>query len=256
MNIVIVGELPLLEKLTAIIVDSEHNVDAYLVEDFLAAEESGIIMDNISSADVAIEVQNESPQAKKKLLGSLANVVSSEAMVLTSALTTSATQAAAWINSPERVTGFGLVPPLKSGNTVEVSYPLQASEKKSKSALDFWRSINLQPVIVADSAGLVRPRIVCCLINEAITALMEGVATVENIDLAMKMGTNYPFGPLEWADVIGLDTVLGVMEGLFSEWGDDRYRPAPLLRRMVAAGRLGLKSGTGFYNHNLDSSAD
>jgi 3-hydroxybutyryl-CoA dehydrogenase len=83
---------------------------------------------------------------------------------------------------------------------------------------------------------------------------MEGVATAKNIDLAMKMGTNYPFGPLEWADVIGLDTVLGVMEGLFSEWGDDRYRPAPLLRRMVAAGRLGEKSGTGFYNYYQDSS--
>jgi 3-hydroxybutyryl-CoA dehydrogenase len=256
MNIVIAGELPLLEILTAIIVDSGHNVDAYLVEDFLAAKESGIIKDNISSADVAIEHHNESPQAKKKLLRSLANMVSDEAMILTSALATSAAQAAAWILSPERVTGFGLIPPLKSGDTVEVSYPLQASEKKSKSALDFWRSINLQPVIVADSSALVRPRIICCLINEAVTALMEGVATPENIDLAMKMGTKYPFGPLEWADVIGLDTVLGVMEGLFLEWGDDRYRPAPLLRRMVAAGRLGQKSGIGFYNYNQDSSAE
>ena len=254
MNIVIAGELPLLENLTAIIVDSGHNVDAYSVEDFLAAEESGIIMENISPADVAIELNNESIQVKKKLLRSFANVVSNKAMVLTSALTTSATQAAAWIHSPERVTGFGLIPPLKSGDTVEVSYPLQASKKTPKSALDFWRSVNLQPVIVADSAGLVRPRIVCCLINEAITALMEGVATAENIDMAMKMGTNYPFGPLEWADVIGLDTVLGVMEGLFSEWGDDRYRPAPLLRRMVAAGRLGLKSGNGFCDYHQDIS--
>jgi 3-hydroxybutyryl-CoA dehydrogenase len=177
-------------------------------------------------------------------------------MVLTSALAASATQAAAWIQSPERVTGFGLIPPLKGGDTVEVSYPFQASEKKSKRVLDFWRSINFQPVIVADSAGLVRPRIVCCLINEAITALMEGVATPENIDLAMKKGTNYPFGLLEWADIIGLDTVLGVIEGLFFEWGDDRYRPAPMLRRMVAAGLLGQKSGVGFYNYNQDSSAE
>jgi 3-hydroxybutyryl-CoA dehydrogenase len=76
---------------------------------------------------------------------------------------------------------------------------------------------------------------------------MEGVASAEDIDLAMKLGTRYPFGPLEWADLIGLDTVLGIMNGLFNEWGDDRYRPAPLLRRMVAAGRLGRKSGRGFF---------
>lgn len=113
---------------------------------------------------------------------------------------------------------------------------------------------SFEPVVVADSAGLVRARIVCCLINEAITALMEGVASAENIDLAMKLGTRYPYGPLEWADLIGLDTVLGVMEGLFLEWGDDRYRPAPLLRRMVAAGRFGKKSGVGFFNYDQANS--
>ncbi|GMQ78160.1 MAG: hypothetical protein BMS9Abin02_0659 [Anaerolineae bacterium] len=83
---------------------------------------------------------------------------------------------------------------------------------------------------------------------------MEGNATPENIDLAMKMGTEYPFGPLEWVDKIGLDIVLGFVEGLFFEWGDDRYSPALVLRRMDAVGRLGQKSGTGFNNHNQDSS--
>jgi 3-hydroxybutyryl-CoA dehydrogenase len=97
---------------------------------------------------------------------------------------------------------------------------------------------------------LVRARIVCCLINEAVTALMEGVASAADIDLAMKLGTNYPHGPLEWADQIGLDTVLGVMQGLFDEWGEDRYRPSPLLRRMVLAGKLGRKSGEGFYRYD------
>ena len=79
---------------------------------------------------------------------------------------------------------------------------------------------------------------------------MEGVATASDIDKAMKLGTNYPYGPLEWADIIGLDTVLGVMSGLFEEWGEDRYRPSPLLRRMVLAGRLGRKSGMGFFEYD------
>ncbi|GMQ78159.1 MAG: hypothetical protein BMS9Abin02_0658 [Anaerolineae bacterium] len=148
MNITIAGELPFLVLLKAIIVDSGHSVDAYFIEDFLAAEESGIIMDKTSSADVAIELRNESPQAKKMLLRSHANNVSNKTMVLTSALATSATQAAAWFHSPGRVTGFGLMPPLKSGETVEELYPLQDSEKKpgarwpfgdqSNSSLSSW----------------------------------------------------------------------------------------------------------------------
>ena len=100
---------------------------------------------------------------------------------------------------------------------------------------------------MADGPGLVRARTVCCLINEAASVLMEEVAVAADIDLAMRLGTNYPHGPLAWADRIGLDVVLGVMTGLFDEWGDDHYRPAPLLRRMVAAGWLGRKSGRGFY---------
>jgi 3-hydroxybutyryl-CoA dehydrogenase len=96
----------------------------------------------------------------------------------------------------------------------------------------------------------VRARTVCCLINEAASALLENVASAEDIDQAMKLGTNYPHGPLAWADHIGLDAVLGVMTGLFEEWGEDRYRPSPLLRRMVLAGRLGKKTGEGFYQYD------
>lgn len=151
MNITIAGELPLLEELAAVVVDSGHNLDAYLVEDLLSADEGGFILESVSSAEVVIEVLNESMAAKKRLLKTLDKVISREAMVLTSALPTSATQAAAWIQSPERVIGIGLVPPVKSGDTVEVAYPLQASEEMSKSALEFWGSValNLSSSLIA-----------------------------------------------------------------------------------------------------------
>ena len=102
---------------------------------------------------------------------------------------------------------------------------------------------------MADGAGLVRARLVCALVNEAATALAEGVATASEIDVAMKLGTNYPYGPLDWGDRLGLDLVLGVMRGLHEEFGEDRYRPCPLLTRYVQAGRLGQKTGRGFFDY-------
>ena len=132
---------------------------------------------------------------------------------------------------------------------MELAPALQTSTESLERAERFWKELGLEPVVVSDGPGLVRARIVCCLINEAVSALMEGIATAEDIDKAMRLGTNYPYGPLEWADYLGLDAVLGVMKGLFEEWGDDRYRPSPLLRRMVLAGRLGKKTGRGFYNY-------
>jgi 3-hydroxybutyryl-CoA dehydrogenase len=107
-----------------------------------------------------------------------------------------------------------------------------------------------ETAVVEDTVGLILPRIVCCLVNEAAYALMENVAQPRGIDTAMKLGTNYPYGPLEWGDLIGLDIVLAVLRGLYDEYGDDRYRPAPLLKQMVRAGRLGKKSDHGFYDYS------
>ena len=130
---------------------------------------------------------------------------------------------------------------------MELAAGLQTSDESLQQAISFARHLHQEPVIVTDGPGLVRARVVCCLINEAASALMEGVASAADIDKAMKLGANYPFGPLEWGDYIGLDTVLGTLTGLFNEWGEDRYRPSPLLRRMVAARKLGRKTGEGFY---------
>lgn len=250
MKVIIAGEMPLLQEIGQLCLKGGHETTLYLVEDFFSAVESGLTFDQANGVDVVIELHNESAAAKEELLIGLGNAVAAHTLILTSALATSATQAAAWVTNPRRVVGFGLLSPLAPAGMVELAPALQTSPANLARAAVFWRELGLEPVTVADGPGLVRARVVCCLINEAITALMEGVATAADIDKAMKLGTNYPFGPLEWADKIGLDTVLGVMTGLFQEWGDDRYRPAPLLRRMVLAGRLGQKSGQGFYKYD------
>jgi 3-hydroxybutyryl-CoA dehydrogenase len=250
MKVVIAGEIPFVEEVGQLCLTAGHDVVMYLVEDFFSAVHSGYLMTEAKDADVAIELHNESAAAKEELLRALGVHIPAEALLLTSALATSTTLAASWVPQPERVVGFGLVPPIPANGMVELAKGLQTAETYLAQATAFWQSLNQEPVVVADGPGLIRARTICCLINEAASALLEGVASTEDIDKAMKLGTNYPHGPLEWADHIGLDAVLGVMTGLFEEWGEDRYRPSPLLKRMVLAGRLGKKMSEGFYEYS------
>ena len=114
----------------------------------------------------------------------------------------------------------------------------------------FWGSLSLRSIVIKEGVGHVRARILCCLINEAAGVLMDETASPGDIDRAMKQGTNQPMGPLEWGDYLGLDLVLDVLTGLYEEWGEDRYRPSPLLRRLVQSGRLGKKSLHGFHRYD------
>lgn len=250
MKVAIAGEMPFVGEIGRICQTAGHDVVAYLVEDFPSAVQSGWQMPDAVSADIAIEVHNESAHAKEELIRALSAFVPQETLILTSAMPTSTTQAASWVPNPQRVVGFGLVPPILPNSLVELAPALQTDSAYLQKAIDFWQGINMEPVQVADGPGLVRARTVCCLINEAASALLEDVATPADIDLAMKLGTNYPHGPLAWADQIGLDAVLGTMVGLYEEWGEDRYRPSPLLRRLVTAGYLGQKTGRGFYEYD------
>jgi len=154
-------------------------------------------------------------------------------LILTAAVPCSATEAASWAKYPDRVVGISPV----FGGVIELAPALQTAPETLDRADSFLRALSLDPVRVADGPGLVRLRVLCCLANEAASAVAEGVASPADIDTAMKLGVNYPRGPLEWADALGPDVVLAVMRGLQAEYGEDRYRPAPLLIRKVQAGQ-------------------
>ncbi len=148
----------------------------------------------------------------------------------------SATSAAHIADGPGWVIGFSIIPPITDSSILEIARPLQTPVEELEKARSFFESLGFTVVEVPDGPGLIQARIVACLANEAFSALSEGVADAKTIDTAMKLGTNYPLGPLEWAELIGLESILAIMEGLQLEYGDDRYRPHPLLKRLVAAG--------------------
>ncbi len=249
MKVIIAGEIPFIDDVERLCQRAAHDVRVYLVEDFLGMMEADFDMNELAEVEIAIELHNESAATKQELLLALGTCLPEDALILTSCLVTGATQAASWTKRPERVVGFAVLPPVPDEGIIELASALQTDESFLVQADLFWRGLGQETIVVGDGPGLVRARTVCCLINEAAGLVMEGVASADDIDKAMRLGMNYPLGPLAWADLIGLDAVLGVMTGLFQEWGDDRYRPAPLLRRMVAAGMLGRKTGRGFFTY-------
>jgi 3-hydroxybutyryl-CoA dehydrogenase len=204
-------------------------------------------MDAIARADFVIEAVPEQLDLKREVLRAADRVLRPEAILATNTSSISVTALAAATQRPARFIGMHFMNPVPVMPLVEVIRALQTSNDTFETTMKLCEKLEKKPVAVTDSPGFVSNRVLMPLINEAAFCVMEGVATPEAVDAVMKLGMNHPMGPLELADFIGLDVCLDVMEVLFDGFGDPKFRPCPLLKKMVSAGWLGKKSGRGFH---------
>ena len=203
----------------------------------------------LKSAGLVVEAATENLELKLRILREIETVVSEEDVIASNTSSISITQLAAVLTRPGRCIGMHFFNPVPVMSLLEVIRGLQTSDTTHALALEFARVVGKTPITVRNSPGFVVNRILCPMINEAIFVLQEGLATAEEIDAGMKLGCNHPIGPLALADMIGLDTMLAVMRVFHEGFADPKYRPALLLKEMVDAGRLGRKTGQGFYSY-------
>ncbi len=205
---------------------------------------------DVAGVDLAIEAVLESLAIKEKVFSELDQVTQPDVILASNTSSISITELGAVTRRPQQVIGMHFMNPVPLMQLIEVIRGLETSDETTAAVVALSEKLGKTPVEAQDYPGFISNRILCPMINEAVYALMEGVGTVEAIDTVMKLGMNHPMGPLTLADLIGLDIVLNVMNVLHEGLGDDKYRPCPLLKRMVAAGHLGRKSGRGFYTYD------
>jgi 3-hydroxybutyryl-CoA dehydrogenase len=218
-------------------------------DEILSRIEGSTQMDRLEHCDLVIEAVTEHHDTKIDVFKQIAEAVAEDTIIASNTSSFSITELANCISHPERVVGMHFFNPVPKLKLVEVIAGRSTSDDTVAMVIATAMQMGKVPVEVSDSPGFVANRLMIPMINEAVFALNEGVASAEDIDQVMKLGASHPMGPLELADLIGLDVVLSIMEALHHAFGDDKYRPAQLLRQMVSAGQLGRKSGSGFYEY-------
>jgi len=204
----------------------------------------------VKDVDLIIEAATEEMEAKIKLFEELDKLCSPDTILATNTSSLSITKLAAATTRPDKVIGMHFFNPVPQMKLIEIIQGLTTSEETNKAILELTEAIGKKPVEVEEGPGFVVNRILVPMINEGIGILADGLASKEDIDTAMKLGANHPMGPLELGDLIGLDVCLAIMNTLYEEYGDPKYRPHTMLKKYVRAGKLGRKTGEGFYKYD------
>jgi 3-hydroxybutyryl-CoA dehydrogenase len=232
------------------------NLDRQVAKETLAPEQKGAALDKIRistdysslrDAQMVIEAATENLELKLRVLQQIAAQVGAECVIASNTSSLSITQLAASVSQPDRFIGLHFFNPVPVMGLIEVIRGLQTSDATHALALDMATRLGKTAITAGNRPGFVVNRILVPMINEAILVFQEGLASAEDIDAGMRLGCNQPIGPLALADLIGLDTLLAIMQAFHEGFNDSKYRPAPLLKEMVAAGYLGRKTGRGFH---------